>query len=149
MKSKWLHGVWIAVVSLMIAVPAYANTATTNGGNGGLGNGMKGMQNGTSANRDHSRMHMQSNGNLTRTKSTPNYDISVYGTPTGSQFQNVNANDNGMTDQNRDNRMQTNTNNGYRALNTNTTRGMDWGWLGLLGLIGLAGLFNRNPQRNR
>lgn len=151
MRSKWLHGILIAVASLMIAVPAYANTAT-NGGNGGLGNGMgtnKGMQNGISANQGNAGMNVRSNGVQTRSRTTPNYDVSVYGTGTGTQFQNVNANDAGMTNHDRNNRMQTNTNDGYRPLNTNENRGMDWGWLGLLGLIGLTGLFKRDPQRNR
>lgn len=90
---------------------------------------------------------MQSNGVQSRTKSAPNYDVSVYGTPTGSQFQNVNTNDVDMTDRNQNNKMQ--STKGYRPLNAANSRGMGWGWLGLLGLIGLLGIWNRNPQRNR
>lgn len=141
MKSTWLRGLGVAVVSLMFAVPAYAHSATPNGGNGGLGNGM-----GT-------RMHVQSNDGQTRTNATSNHEISVYGTGTGSQFINVNRNGNvpGTMDRTPGNLMPSNANNGYRAraLETAPSRGMNWGWLGLLGLLGLFGIRSRNPQRDR
>lgn len=135
MKSTMLRGLWVAVVSLMFAVPAYAHSGTTNGGNGGLGNGMG------------ARMHVQSNEGPTRTNATTNHDVSVYGTGTGSQFLNVNANTSGTVDGNPGYRTQSNTNRGYRALETTPSRGMGWGWLGLLGLVGIFGIWSRNPRR--
>ncbi|MBO9609383.1 MAG: hypothetical protein J7639_25745 [Paenibacillaceae bacterium] len=128
MTKKMVTGLWALVVSVAVAVPAYAHGATSNG-NDGLGNGM-----GTGTHG----MHVQSYDNTTRAKGTPNYDVSVYGTGTGSQFLNVNANTSGTTDRNPVYRMKSATNNANR-----------WGWLGLLGLVGLFGMWNRNPQRDR
>lgn len=153
MKSTMLRGLCVAVVSLMFAVPAYAYSATTNGGNGGLGGGMgtnaHGMLDGISANRNGSKMYVQSNNSPTRTNAAPNRDVSVYGTGTGSQFMNINANTSGTANNNPGYRTQSNANNGYRALETTPSRGMGWGWLGLLGLIGLFGIRSRNPRRER
>ncbi|WP_027084555.1 WGxxGxxG family protein [Cohnella panacarvi] len=143
MKNKVLSGLCAAVVALMmVAVPVYAESGKTNGGNGGLGNGM-----GTDR---HDHMHVQSHNRGTRTQATGNREVSVYGTGTGSQFWNVNANQRGtgMTNGASTYRSQSYNTNGYRAAAT-TERNTSWGWLGWLGLLGLFGLRNRDPQRNR
>jgi hypothetical protein len=151
MRRIILYALWVAIISLMFAIPAYAYSETANG-NGGLGNGMgtrtNSIHDGITANRYGTMMHDQSNHSATRTKTTPNYNISVYGTGTGSQFFNVNANSPGM-DRNPVNRTQSYTDGGYRTMETTTSRDMGWGWLGLLGLIGLFGIRSRNPQRDR
>ncbi|MFC5529825.1 WGxxGxxG family protein [Cohnella yongneupensis] len=153
MRKTILCGLWAAVVCLMFAVPVYAYSGTANGGNGGLGNGMgtgtHGTHDGISANRYDTRMYVQSTDGATRTKATPNYHVSVYGTGTGSQFLNVNANVPGTMVRHPGYHTQSYENGGYRALETTSSKGMGWGWLGLLGLIGLFGIFSRNPQRNR
>lgn len=154
MRRKSLCGLWVAVVSLMVAVPVYAYSDTANG-NGGLGNGMGTSthsmhdHDGISANSYGTKMYVQSNDGATRTRATNNHAVSVYGTGTGSQFFNVNANATGTTDHNPLYRTQSYDNGGYRALETSTSNDMDWSWLGLLGLIGLFGLRNRNPERGR
>lgn len=148
---------------LVLAVPAYADTGSshrgkTGGGNGGLGQGM-----GTNG----GQLRSQSVNGM-GARSTGNYDVSVYGTGTGTQFlnDNLNAADTttraGYRAQSYSNapgtamngtmngngyRTQSYTNNSYRAAAADNDR--DWGWLGLFGLIGLAGLFGRNPQRER
>ncbi|TJY42806.1 hypothetical protein E5161_08165 [Cohnella pontilimi] len=152
MRSTMLRGLIVAVVFLLFAVPAYAHSATSNGGNGGLGNGMGtntqgGMHDGISAHRHGNKINVQSIDGSTIT--THKRDVSIYGTGTGTQFLNVNANDSKMTDGNPGDRTQSYTNDGYRALGTTSSRGMGWGWLGLLGLLGLFGIRSRNPQRDR
>lgn len=155
MRSQILCGLWVAVVSLMISVPAYAYSETTNGGNGGLGNGMgtstRGTHDGISANQFGNRIHVQSNDGATNTIGTHNHEVSVYGTGTGSQFLNVNRNTNDGygTSQIPGYRTQSYTNGGYRAMDTSSSRDMNWSWLGLLGLLGLFGLRSRNPERGR
>lgn len=152
MRRTILSGIWIAVVSVLLAVPAYAYSGTANGGNGGLGNGMgtrAHANDGIFANRNGTRMHAQSNVGTTNTHATSNHDVSVYGTGTGSQFLNVNPHASGMTDRHPGYRTQSYPNDGYRALETTPTRRMGWEWLGLLGLFGLFGMRSRNPQRER
>jgi len=131
----------VAVAAMLSAVPAYAYSGSGDGGNGGLGNGM-----GMDATRD-ARLHVESRDGAGALGTTPNHHVSVYGTGTGTQFRDVNAN---AADAN--NRYRTYGNEsvgGYRAAEATADRGSRWGWLGLLGLIGLAGLRNANPQRNR
>ncbi|MDR9854286.1 WGxxGxxG family protein [Paenibacillus sp. VCA1] len=148
MKRHIKSGFMAAVLSLMLTVPAYAHTTTEDGGNGGMGNGMGTV--GTKA-YDGSRYRINEVG------TTSNYDVSVYGTGTGSQYWNTN---NQMIDTGRIqtnnytgygmNTLNGNTDNRLRAASTPTDRGgWNWGWLGLLGLIGLAGMWGRNPGRER
>jgi hypothetical protein len=134
----------------MLATPAYANTETANGGNGGLGGGIGTVvDDGISAKSNGTKMHSQSN-NPAKTNDKANYEVSVYGTGTGSQFWNVTANSAGTASHTHNTLIGSNGNNGVRALDTtasdNRTR---WGWLGLLGLIGLFGIRSRNPERNK
>jgi MYXO-CTERM domain-containing protein len=151
MRRIILCGIWVAIVSLMFAIPTNAYSDRANG-NDGLGNGMGTRTNSThdgiTANLYGTKMNAQSHDSATRTKATPNHEISVYGTGTGSQFFNVNANTSGM-DRNPVNHTQTYMDGGYRTMETTSSRGMGWGWLGLLGLIGLFGIRSRNPQRDR
>ncbi|WP_127529262.1 WGxxGxxG family protein [Paenibacillus kobensis] len=164
MRSKILLGLWVAAVSLLFSVPAYAYTGTTNGGNGGLGNGMgtssHGIHDGISANQVGTKTYIHStNGSAASTTGTSNHEVSVYGTGTGSQFLNVNPNANLnanlnantpiTTDHNSGYRTQSYANDGYRALDTTSSRNKGWGWLGLLGLLGLFGMRSRNPQHDR
>ncbi|MBD3919047.1 hypothetical protein H8B09_09800 [Paenibacillus sp. PR3] len=154
MRSKVLCGLWVAAVCLMmLSVPAFAySETTTNGGNGGLGNGMgtstHGSHEGISANQFGTGMHVQSYNGTASTRGTHNHEVSIYGTGTGSQFFNVNSNASASvtTERNLGYHAQSYTNDGYRALETNSSRGKGWGWLGL---IGLFGIFKRNPQRDR
>jgi hypothetical protein len=149
MRSKIFCSLWIAALSLTFAVPANAYSDTANG-NGGLGNGMgtNTHTHGVAANNNGTKMYVQSNDGVTRTKATSSHEVSVYGTGTGSQFFNVNANASGTLDHNPLYRTQSNDNGGYRALET-SSNDMDWSWLGLLGLLGLFGLRSRNPERGR
>jgi len=141
MRNKLMYSLVAIVVVLMLAVPVYADSGNTNGGNGGLGNGMGTGNQGSS-------MHVHSfDGRATHV--TDNRDVSVYGTGTGSQFWNMNANNTGARNGASTYRSPSYETNGYRAAATTTDRGTSWGWLGWLGLLGLLGLRNRNPQRNR
>ncbi|GFN32262.1 hypothetical protein [Paenibacillus xylaniclasticus] len=163
MRSKILCGIWAAVISFLLVLPAsasaaYAASNTPNGGNGGLGNGMgsvtRSTGNESSVNRSDHGMHAQSTSNGLRTSSTSQYDVSVYGTGTGSQFfnldPNVNKYDSVTADRDTGYRAQSYTSDLYRAQDTGSSRGMGWNWLGWLGLLGLFGLLgNRNPQRDR
>ncbi len=147
MRNKMLCGLSVAVIASMLAVPVYAESGKTNGGNGGVGNGMGTGHHDTS-------MHVRSIDRGNAMQSTRNHDVSIYGTGTGSQFWNVNANQSntGVTDGASTYRSQSYNNyntNGYRAAATTTVRKNSWGWLGWLGLLGLFGLRNRNPQRDR
>lgn len=153
MRRTIISGLWVTIVSLMLAVPAYAHAGTANGGNGGLGNGMghygTGTHDGMSSNSNGTRMYDGSGYRAQGTRAAPDYEVSVYGTGTGSQFRNVNAGAPGTRNPSEDYHSRMYTDGGYRATASTPTRGVGWGWLGLIGLIGLAGIFSRKPQRNR
>mgnify|MGYP001439724537 CR=1 FL=1 len=139
-KNILLRSIGVAVLSLMFAVPAYANpaqSAQADGGNGGLGNGMG------------ARPHVLADNGSVNAKAASRHDVSVYGTGTGNQFRNVNANAGMTTDRQPMDRTHANANDRVRTLDTVPSRGMSWGWLGLLGLLGLFGNRSRNPQRDR
>jgi MYXO-CTERM domain-containing protein len=91
----------------------------------------------------------KSYGPQSGTRALSNHDVSVYGTGTGSQFSNVNANSLGAANRTPNNQMQSYTDNGLRALETTSTKPIQWGWLGLLGLFGLFGARNRNSERSK
>jgi hypothetical protein len=143
MVTKILFRLSISLVtlSLFLASPVYAYTGMVNGGNGGLGSGMgtgaQVVDEGVSTKSYGSKMYNQSNDDLARTKTTSNYDVSIYGTGTGSQFWNENSNAPGTANQ-----------TGYRATEATSTKNTKWGWLGLLGLLGFFGIRSRNSERN-
>ncbi|THF74627.1 WGxxGxxG family protein [Cohnella fermenti] len=163
MKKKIVGAASVALLSLTLAVPAYANHngahnegyGGANGGNGGLGNGMGTTSTGMA---DGTRVHSQSFDLRDRSNVNGNRDVSIYGTGTGNQFLNGtgnNANTPGTagrytgysTD---DNRRVTRTDGTYRAAaTTGTGKSSNWGWLGLFGLLGLIGLRSRSPQGER
>ncbi|XID92446.1 WGxxGxxG family protein [Paenibacillaceae bacterium WGS1546] len=148
MRKRIISGLWVAGVAVMLTVPAYAHT-TTDGGNGGLGNGMGTYRTGT-----HAGIGTHANGKgmqgVHGAGRAPNYDVSVYGTGTGSQFRNVNpGTPPGAAGGNAGFGVRTNTDGAYRTTAAAPARGGGWGWLGLLGLLGLAGMRNRQPQGDR
>jgi len=159
MKKRLLSALWVAGISLMLAVPAYAYTGTANGGNGGLGNGM-GSYEKAEGKTSHARgttMHGGTGYRAQGTGTMRNRDVSVYGTGTGTQFLNGYGNDNrlrnGVTGTayapgRYGARAYPNGAGTYRTAATTTSNGMGWGWLGLLGLLGLFGFRSRNPQRD-
>jgi len=149
MKDRIKSGLLAAgMLAFMLTVPAYPHAAAEDGGNGGKGAGMGTGVGTLEANSVH--------GSAAR----PNRDVSVYGTPTGSQYWNSNDSDN----THRGSGVRTySTTNGTDGIHTNavrsdgrvhaasttTNRSSNWGWLGLLGLIGLAGVRGRNPERDK
>lgn len=161
MRRRLLFAIGVAILCLVLAVPAYAYSGNANGGNGGVGNGMGSQTHGKKSGSSP-QMRVQSIDTGVRSNVSRNHNVSVYGTSTGTQFLNgygnrnapgsttmygqSNANTFGTT-----NRMRTQsyTNDGYRALETTTSRDFNWSWLGLLGLLGLFGIRSRNPQRDR
>ncbi|WP_256757707.1 WGxxGxxG family protein [Cohnella sp. WQ 127256] len=151
MRRTIISGLWVTVVTLMLALPAYAHTGTVNGGNGGLGNGMghngAGTHSGISSNSNETRMYDGTSYRVKGAKAAPNYEVSIYGTGTGSQFRTGYAGVSGTTKPSEVYRTRTYTDGGYRTTATTPARGGGWAWLGLLGLIGLAGIWSRNPQR--
>ncbi|WP_136605205.1 WGxxGxxG family protein [Paenibacillus dokdonensis] len=146
MKRQIKGGLLVAGLSLMLAVPAYAHTAAEDGGNGGMGNGM-----GTA------KTNNGSNYKVNEVGTGPNYDVSVYGTSTGSQYLNTKNRmiDTGRMETtnyngNRPDMLSNSTDRGLHTNSTTTNRGVgSWGWLGLLGLFGLAGMRNKNSDRER
>lgn len=126
MKKQWAATLAAASISMVIAVPAMAETNTNHMNDNPVKNsvnrlekdlGIDGKDNGTT--------------NMNRTRTMNNMNNNMYdgrGTGTGTGTYNTNAYNNG-----------TYGTNNVRA-NATTDRGNGWGWLGLLGLFGLAGL---------
>ncbi|WP_240941755.1 WGxxGxxG family protein [Paenibacillus sp. HB172176] len=151
MRKTILCVVWIVAASMMLAASAYAYSHANNGGNGGLGSGMgteaSGTKSGISAKSYDAGMQAGSLHNL----SEKGHEVSIYGTDTGTQFLNGNANGSHSGTINRPGTYhdQSFEDGGYRATAvTSSDNNKAWGWLGLLGLLGLFGMRNRNPQRN-
>lgn len=152
MKRLVQSGLMVASMSLMLSVPAFANTPA---------NGMTGAN----VNRTTTGYHV--NGTYTNGVATGVRDV-TYGVANGVRdVTNGIANGvqdvtNGVTNGVRDVTNGTNVRDGnytgYRTSSVNngryrttatTNRNYNWGWLGLLGLIGLAGMRSRNPERER
>lgn len=129
MKKQWAATLAAASISMVIAVPAMADT-NTNHTNHMNDNPVK-----NSVNRLEKDLGIdgKDNGttNMNGTRTMNNMNNNMYdgrGTGTGTGTYNTNAYNNG-----------TYGTNNVRA-NATTDRGNGWGWLGLLGLFGLAGL---------
>lgn len=124
MKKQWAATLAAASISMVIAVPAMAETNTNHMNDNPVKNsvnrleknlGIDGKDNGTT--------------DMNRTRTMNNMNNNMYdGRGTGTGTYNTNAYNNG-----------TYGTNNVRA-NATTDRGNGWGWLGLLGLFGLAGL---------
>ncbi|MED5020438.1 hypothetical protein P9847_24520 [Paenibacillus chibensis] len=148
MMNRQIKSVLLAAsLSLMLTVPAYAHGTAEDGGNGGLGNGMGTMETKTSNGSNYRINEVGTGGN---------YDVSVYGTSTGSQYWNTNHRiepDGARTNQYtgyHTNSITGNTDNRLHTTSTTTGRdGGSWGWLGLLGLFGLRGLMGRRTGDER
>lgn len=150
MKRRMVSGIWVVVVCLALMVPAFAHSGNANFaaegyGNGGVGNGMgtqaDGMNRGKSPQMTIQSIDTGAASNVT------DHSVSVYGTGTGTQY--LNGYDNRTDNTANRYRTQSDTDGGYRTLETTTSRNFDWSWLGLLGLFGLFGLRSRNPQHER
>lgn len=153
---KFLVGLMMfACLSLVLAIPAFAETTTgrmNNDGNPLTGNTLNrtdfpntfnrmttdnGIFNGTTTNGNFpNRINDTRIGNGTGT-------IGTYGTNGTYDSTRMNANRTNTTN------MTTRANNRVRAMDTTPRRNFDWGWLGLLGLFGLAGMRSRNRDEVR
>jgi len=167
MKRLIRSGLMVASVSLMLSVPAYANTSA----NGTTGTGVYATNTGNFAG-----VGAPNNMGVNRTNGVGGATDGIGGglrdittgigngvrdvtTGIGNGVRDVaNGVGNGvrdMTDGITNDRVRTNNYNGtttnnngrYRTNATTTNRNNNWGWLGLLGLVGLAGLRQRHPER--
>jgi hypothetical protein len=151
MKRLIQSGLMVASLSLMLSVPAYADTPrevvdrTEARINSTINKSVGTLKDTITPNRTGTIHGMRTDGG---TGTTRGYTNGVWdgGIPRGNPTNDmINGN----------NRYGTNNVTGYGTTNTGnyrtraTTNNGNWGWLGLLGLIGLAGMRSRNPQGNR